>query len=92
MKLLYNYIRCVACVYNYLSVVLLNFSCLVLKIKFKFKGRYGRSQFVNMPHLLEFTETISKWVDEGSPVDVTYLDFQKAMGDSIANWVSNWLN
>ena len=25
-----------------------------------------------------FFEEISKWVDEGSPVDVIYLDFQKA--------------
>ena len=65
----------------------------------------GRSCLTN---LLEFTEIISKWVDEGSPVDVIYLDFQKAfdkvphqrliiklrahaMGDSIVNWVSNWL-
>ena len=61
-----------------------------------------------LTNLLEFTETISKWVDEGSPVDVIYLDFQKsfdkvphqrliiklrahAMGDSIVNWVNNWL-
>ena len=25
-----------------------------------------------------FFEEITKWVDEGSPVDVMYLDFQKA--------------
>ena len=25
-----------------------------------------------------FLEEITKWVDEGSPVDVIYLDFQKA--------------
>ena len=25
-----------------------------------------------------FCEEITKWVDEGSPVDVIYLDFQKA--------------
>ena len=25
-----------------------------------------------------FFEEITKWVDEGSPVDVIYLDFQKA--------------
>ena len=25
-----------------------------------------------------FFEEITKWVDEGSPVDVGYLDFQKA--------------
>ena len=61
----------------------------------------GRSCLTN---LLEFTEIMSKRVDEGSPVDVIYLDFQKvfdnllliklraqAMGDSIVNWVSNWL-
>ena len=28
--------------------------------------------------MLCFFEEITKWVDEGSPVDVTYLDFQKA--------------
>ena len=31
-----------------------------------------------MPNLLEFTEIIYKWVDEESPVDAIYLDFQKA--------------
>ena len=25
-----------------------------------------------------FFEEITKWVDEGSPVDIIYLDFQKA--------------
>ena len=29
-------------------------------------------------HGLEYAEIISKWVDDGSPVDVIYLDFQKA--------------
>ena len=28
--------------------------------------------------MLCFFEEITKWVDEGSPVDVIYLDFQKA--------------
>ena len=27
---------------------------------------------------LMFLEDITKWVDDGSPVDVVYLDFQKA--------------
>ena len=32
-----------------------------------------------MPNkFLCFFEEITKWVDEGSPVDVIYLDFQKA--------------
>ena len=26
-----------------------------------------------------FLEDITKWVDDGSPVDVVYLDFQKAL-------------
>ena len=28
--------------------------------------------------LLEYTEIISKWVDDGSPVHVIYLGFQKS--------------
>ena len=31
-----------------------------------------------LTNLLCFLEEITKWVDEGSPVDVVYLDFQKA--------------
>ena len=31
-----------------------------------------------LPNLLCFLEEITKWVDDGSPVDVIYLDFQKA--------------
>ena len=31
-----------------------------------------------LTNLLCFLEEISKWVDDGSPVDVIYLDFQKA--------------
>ena len=34
----------------------------------------GRSCLTN---LLEYTDKISKWVDDGSSVDVIYLDFQK---------------
>ena len=28
--------------------------------------------------MLCFLEEIGKWIDEGSPVDIIYLDFQKA--------------
>ena len=35
----------------------------------------ARSCLIN---LLCFWEEITKWVDDGSPVDVVYLDFQKA--------------
>ena len=28
--------------------------------------------------MLCFLEDITKWIDEGSPVDITYLDFLKA--------------
>ena len=35
----------------------------------------GRSCLTN---LLDFMEHISKWADDGSPVDLIYLDFQKA--------------
>ena len=31
-----------------------------------------------LTNLLCFLENITKWVDDGSPVDVVYLDFQKA--------------
>ena len=31
-----------------------------------------------LTNLLCFLEEITKWVDEGSPVDVAYLDFHKA--------------
>ena len=36
----------------------------------------ARSCLTNM---LFFLEEITKWLDEGSPVDITYLDFQKAL-------------
>ena len=32
-----------------------------------------------LTNLLCFFEEITKWVDEGSPVDIIYLDFQKAV-------------
>ena len=35
----------------------------------------ARSCLTNM---LCFLEDITKWVDDGSPVDIIYLDFQKA--------------
>ena len=61
-----------------------------------------------LTNLLCFLEEIPKWVDDGSPVDVIYFDFQKAfdkvphqrlirklkshgMGNSIINWVEQWL-
>ena len=43
-------------------------------------SQYGflkaRSCLTNM--LWFFFEEITKWIDEGSPVDIMYLDFQKA--------------
>ena len=33
-----------------------------------------------LTNLLCFFEEITKWVDDGSPVDVICLDFQKAFG------------
>ena len=32
----------------------------------------------NLVKFVMFLEEITKWVDDGSPVDVIYLDFQKA--------------
>ena len=54
-----------------------------------------------LTNLLCFFEEITKWVDEGSPVDIIYLDFQKAfdttsktnthgIGISIINWIEQW--
>ena len=31
----------------------------------------------SLRNMLCFLEEITKWVDEGSPVDIIYLDFQK---------------
>ena len=57
-------------------------------------------------NLLCFFEEITKWVDDGSPVDVVYLDFQKAfdkvphqrlilklksIGNDVINWIEKWL-
>ena len=49
-------------------------------------------------------EEINKWVDDGSPVDVIYLDFQKAFDKvphqrlvlklkslGVGNSISNWI-
>ena len=53
---------------------------------------------------LKFLEEITKWVDDGSPVDVVYLDFQKAFdkvphqrlllklkAHGVGNDVINWI-
>ena len=57
-----------------------------------------------LTNLLCFLEEITKWVDDGSPVDVVYLDFQKAFekvphqrlllklkAHGIGNGVINWI-
>ena len=54
--------------------------------------------------VMVFFEEITKWVDDGSPVDVIYLDFKKEFdkypdqrpilnwyGNSIINWIEQWL-
>ena len=60
----------------------------------------ARSCLTNM---LCFLEEITKWIDVGSPVDIIYLDFQKAFDkvllklkaggirDSINDWIEQWL-
>ena len=59
-----------------------------------------------LTNLLRFFEEITKWVDDRSPVDVVYLDFQKAFdkvpnqrlllklkahGNDAINWIEKWL-
>ena len=57
-----------------------------------------------LTNLLCFFEEITKWVDEGSPVDIIYLDFQKAFdkvphqrlilklkSHGIGNSIINWI-
>ena len=59
-----------------------------------------------LTNLLCFLEEITKWVDDGSPVDVVYLYFQKAFdkvphqrlllklkahGNDVINWIEKWL-
>ena len=59
-----------------------------------------------LTNLLRFLEEIAKWVDDGSLVDVVYLDFQKAFdkvphqrlllklkahGNDVINWLEEWL-
>ena len=56
----------------------------------------ARSCLTNM---LCFLEDVTKWVDEGSPVDIIYLDFKKAcdkgndkgIGNGMINWIEKWL-
>ena len=40
-----------------------------------------------LTNLLCFLEEITKWVDDGSPVDVAYLDFQKAFDKVPHQWL-----
>ena len=57
-----------------------------------------------LTNLLCFLEEITNWVDDGSPVDDVYLDFQKAFdkvphqrlllklkAHGIGNYVTNWI-
>jgi len=47
--------------------------------KLVFESQHGfRNKKSCLTNLLEFTKYVSDWVDEGKPVDVVYLDFQKA--------------
>ena len=38
--------------------------------------------------MLCFLDEITKWLDEGSPVNIFYLDFQKAFD---IDWIEQWL-
>ena len=70
-------------------------------VEFLLKYKYKRSCRTN---LLCFLEEITLWVDDGSPVHVAYLDFQKAFDKvpyqrlllklkehGIGNDVANWM-
>ena len=56
----------------------------------------ARSCLTNM---LCFLEDVTKWLDEGSPVDIIYLDLKKAfdkvphhgIGNGMINWIEKWL-
>ena len=65
----------------------------------------ARSCLTNLIPMVWFFEEITKWVDEGSPIDIIYLDFQKAfdkvphqrlkshgIGISIINLIEQWLS
>ena len=57
-----------------------------------------------MENLIEFFEGVTKKVDEGSAVDLVYMDFSKAFDKvphkvkshriqgEVANWIQNWLD
>ena len=42
-------------------------------------SQHGFLSASNLTNLLCFFEEVTKWVDDGSPVDVVYLDFQKVL-------------
>ena len=60
-----------------------------------------------LSNTLCFLEDVTKWLDEGSPVDIIYLDFKKAfdkvphqrlllkqahgIGNGMINWIEKWL-
>ena len=60
-----------------------------------------------LTNMLCFGEDVTKWVDEGSPADIIYLDFKKSdkvphqrlllklkvhgIGNCIINWIEIWL-
>ena len=62
-----------------------------------------KSEVMLNKYVMFLLEEITKWTDEGSPVDTIYLDFQKAfdkvphqrllkskahgIGDDIINWI-----
>ena len=61
------------------SIIMDHMMDFLIKHKLIYPSQHGFLKAKScLTNLLCFLEEITKWVDDGSPVDVIYLDFQKA--------------